>query len=148
MTTTVYVDRLQNTTASSVIARVGHDQVLGILAIEFHNGTVARYVDENAYAYMGITSAVSAGSYYNRYIKNSMARYSQPLYDARIAMNPLARSTDKPVKAGPQFAVTVRVVSLRTIDVTANNLAEAEQRALATKTDDDESVEVLSIKRK
>ncbi|MBW4082295.1 KTSC domain-containing protein [Paenibacillus sp. S150] len=56
---------------SSSISRVGYDEALRILRIEFHNGTLYQYSNVPGMEHAALLLAGSLGRYFNRHIRNN-----------------------------------------------------------------------------
>lgn len=74
--TDLYVDDHVYTTNSSSIKSVGYNSNTGVLAIEFHNGSAVGYQSVPPSVFDYLVKSESAGTYYNRYIKDKYRGFS------------------------------------------------------------------------
>ena len=66
---------------SSAISKLSYHSRMSVLQVEFHDGTVYRYLDVPIYAYRELLRADSKGAHLNHHIRNVFAHAVGPMID-------------------------------------------------------------------
>ena len=66
---------------SSAMSKLSYHSERSVLQVEFHDGTVYRYLDVPVHAYRELLRADSKGAHLNRHIRNVFAHAVGPMAD-------------------------------------------------------------------
>ena len=66
---------------SSAMSKLSYHSGMSVLQVEFHDGTVYRYLDAPIHAYRELLRADSKGGHLNRHIRNVFAHAVGPMMD-------------------------------------------------------------------
>ena len=66
---------------SSSMNRLSYHSGMSILQVEFHDGSVYRYLDVPMHAYRELLRADSKGAHFNHHIRNVFAHAVDPMID-------------------------------------------------------------------
>lgn len=69
------------TVTSSAISKLSYHSGMLVLQVEFHDGTVYRYLDVPIHAYRELLRADSKGAHLNHHIRNVFAHTVGPMID-------------------------------------------------------------------
>ena len=66
---------------SSAMSKLAYHSGMSVLQVEFHDGTVYRYLDVPIHAYRELLRADSKGTHLNHHIRNVFAHAAGPMID-------------------------------------------------------------------